>query len=51
MNDPVWLSQLHVLAYNLGNSLRTVALPRRLYRTILERVRQFAAISRRAASV
>jgi len=82
--------QLHVLAYNLGNSLRRLALPasvkhwtlttlreklikigakmvrhalyitfqlaevavpRRLYRTILDRIRRFAAISPRAAPI
>ncbi len=82
--------QLHVLAYNLGNFLRRLALPpsvkqwslttlrdklikigakvvhharyvtfqlaevavpRRLYRAILERIRRFAALSARAAPV
>ena len=82
--------QLHVLAYNLGNFLRRIALPdsvkhwtlttlreklikigakmvrharyvtfqlaevaisRRLYRTILDRIRRFAAISPRAAPI
>jgi len=82
--------QLHVLAYNLGNFLRRLALPasvkhwslttlrdklikigakmvrharyvtfqlaevavpRRLYRTILDRIRRFAAISPRAAPI
>jgi hypothetical protein len=82
--------QLHVLAYNLGNFLRTVALPpsvkhwtlttlrdklikvggkmvrharyvtfqlaevavpRRRYRTILDRIRQFAAIPRRGVPI